>query len=175
MSLIKFGTIPELARPAESKIIVPAFVPRPGGLPIDADEIAPRLWQGADPPRGGVLRNLGFRGVVLCAQEHQYAPRDFPGVRVVNAPMDDAWYVASETARAAAAAGAELWRRGAKVLVVCHMGINRSGLVSALILRNITGCSGAQAVAAVKRKRPGALSNRAFVKFLERLAPRKSA
>jgi protein-tyrosine phosphatase len=162
MSLITFGTSPEARRH-----LIVASAEKP--LPIDANKIAPRLWQGADPPKGGLLRQLGFRVLVLCAEECQYPPSAFPGIRIINAPMDDAWYVASETARRGANQAAELWRRGAPVLITCHMGLNRSGLVSALTLRAITGCSGNQAMLAIQRKRPNALYNKAFQTFLKRL------
>lgn len=60
---------------------------------------------------------------------------------------------------------------GYPVLVHCAAGLNRSGLVNALIVRQIRGISGAEAIAHVRRARPGALFNETFVKYLETLAP----
>ena len=58
---------------------------------------------------------------------------------------------------------------GGAVLVYCNAGRNRSSLVSALMLRLITGCSGAEAVVKLRAARPNALANPAFVAFLETL------
>jgi len=47
------------------------------------------------------------------------------------------------------------------VYVVCQHGMNRSGLVAGLLLREL-GMSGAEAVERICSARPGALSNQAF-------------
>jgi protein-tyrosine phosphatase len=61
-------------------------------------------------------------------------------------------------------------RRGGRVLVMCRAGRNRSGLLTALVVRQLTGCSGPEAVAGVRRGRPRALANPHFERYLERLA-----
>ncbi len=48
-----------------------------------------------------------------------------------------------------------------QLFVMCQHGMNRSGLVAALVLRSL-GLSGAEAVARIVTARPGALSNEAF-------------
>jgi hypothetical protein len=53
-----------------------------------------------------------------------------------------------------------------RVYVMCHHGMNRSGLVAGLILREL-GVSGDAAIARIAAARPGALSNRAFRAILE--------
>jgi protein-tyrosine phosphatase len=55
---------------------------------------------------------------------------------------------------------------GLEVLVHCHEGRNRSALVTALALRELTGCSGEDAVAVLRAARPGVLSNSVFADAL---------
>jgi hypothetical protein len=52
------------------------------------------------------------------------------------------------------------------VLTMCNAGRNRSGMLSAMILRNLLGVTGAEAVAIVQRERPNALANEHFVHYL---------
>lgn len=140
---------------------------------IDADEVAPGLWQGSIPPQGDVLRRAGFGVLVLCAREHQPSGAKFPEVVTLHAPMEDAeldtatWATAVRAARAVADARL----RGQRALVTCAMGLNRSGLVSALSLMIFDGMNGSQAVARVKSRRPMALFNESFVRALK--APRR--
>lgn len=58
---------------------------------------------------------------------------------------------------------------GETVLVHCAAGVNRSGLVTALVVRELTGCSGLSARIQVQTMRPGALINRAYTKYLDDL------
>lgn len=58
---------------------------------------------------------------------------------------------------------------GAVVLTMCNAGRNRSGLLSALIVRELLGLPGSAAVALVREHRPNALANPHFVEFLEGL------
>ena len=53
-----------------------------------------------------------------------------------------------------------------RLLVMCHHGMNRSALVTGLVLREL-GLSGAEAVSRIVAARPGALSNRAFRAIVE--------
>lgn len=59
-------------------------------------------------------------------------------------------------------------QRGA-ILTVCYGGQNRSALMSGLILRKLTGCSGAEAIDAVRQGRRNALTNHHFCAFLRSL------
>ena len=54
-----------------------------------------------------------------------------------------------------------------KVLVHRHMGKSRSGLVNALVAMKILGISGREAVEFVRQRRPGALGNAVFARYLE--------
>jgi protein-tyrosine phosphatase len=60
---------------------------------------------------------------------------------------------------------AELVRRGDRVLSHCGMGLNRSALMAALILRYL-GMDGPRAVERCQQRRPGALYNTVFSEYL---------
>jgi hypothetical protein len=64
--------------------------------------------------------------------------------------------------------GTRLLESGQKVLSHCGMGFNRSALVAGVILVQ-RGLSGAEAVARIRRRRPGALFNETFEAYLESL------
>ena len=66
---------------------------------------------------------------------------------------------------AAAADLATLVRAGNKVLIFCHMGMNRSGLMTALTLMNL-GYDWQQALAAIRQRHGCTMSNRSFVEAL---------
>lgn len=137
---------------------------------IDADRILPHLYQGAHPPEGPILRQFGFDALVLCALEHQNC-NDYPGLRIAAAPMDDCPTVPKKTAHAAARFVTMAIRSGQRVYVACHMGLNRSGLVTALAVRELTGWSGRAAARMVQARRAGALSNEHFLRYVESLPP----
>ena len=112
---------------------------------------------------------LGFSAVVLCAIEHQPDAYRFGGVDVLHAPMDDDYRPLTpaerETARTARREVAVRLLEGRRVLVTCHAGLNRSGLVSALSLLRIAprGFTPYDAVRLVQSRRAGALRNPYFV------------
>ncbi|MFM2152758.1 MAG: hypothetical protein RL199_1193 [Pseudomonadota bacterium] len=143
--------------------------------PLDADEVADRLWQGGAPPLDARVRRAGFDLLVLCAEEYQPPEEAFAGVRVLHAPNEDApditprqWRGALDASREVAAA----LRRGEKVLVTCAAGLNRSGLVSALAMLRLAG-AGADAsaiVAQVQSRRFLALCNDRFVELVHLFA-----
>ena len=64
--------------------------------------------------------------------------------------------------------GASLVRDGHVVLSHCGMGFNRSALVAGLILHEL-GMPGAETVARLRDRRPGALFNPTFASYLESL------
>lgn len=141
---------------------------------LDIDQIAQNLYQGSNPPHGTALADAGFDVLVLCACERQYAPENYPGLkRVIYAPMDDTDVVPKAMARSAAQKVVRELRAGSKVLVVCNMGLNRSGLVNALALHYLTGQSGASAMQTVQSRRQSALFNPAFALYLYHLMPRE--
>jgi protein tyrosine/serine phosphatase len=66
---------------------------------------------------------------------------------------------------AVARLGATLIESGHRVLCHCLMGFNRSALMAGLILVYL-GMSGAEALALLRSKRPGALYNETFADYL---------
>lgn len=136
--------------------------------PFDATEIYPGLYQGSVPIRGRFLSERGFSAVVLAAREHQPGPERFPGLRtVISAPLDDAGYPPTagekQTAKMAATAVADIIRSGRRVLVTCHMGRNRSGLIVGLALADLLPDANRHyIVETIREARPGALSNKWF-------------
>ena len=142
-----------------------------------ATQIARGLWQGPFPPPDAVdLRSSGFDVLVLCAKEAQPPASAYPGVDVVHAPFDDRGQPPTlhelTTAACAARVAASERSAGRSVLVTCWMGQNRSGLVSALALRFLTGLSGEDCRRIVQARVPGALANPYFVEVLAGLPAR---
>jgi hypothetical protein len=141
---------------------------------LDANRVASRIWMGGYPRPPRNLARLGFSMLVLCAEEAQPDAGQYPGTLVVRAPNDDARErpltpAQERIARNAAREAADHWRGGGRVLVTCYMGWNRSGLVTGLLLRELTDLSPAQIVQAVRNARgPSALSNASFVAALLR-------
>jgi protein-tyrosine phosphatase len=60
-------------------------------------------------------------------------------------------------------------RAGGTVLTMCNAGRNRSGLLSALIVRELSGIPGSAAMEVVRCHRPRAIANPNFERFLEGL------
>lgn len=142
----------------------------PYAIEYQANKIVDHLYQGGMPPPGRGLANAGIKVLVLAAKEHQDASA-YEGVEVILAPGDDdarrhrldrfidGW-------RAAAAQVVEHVRAGRNVLVTCMAGQNRSGLIVALALRELTGWSGAKCVEHVSACRPHALNNATFANYI---------
>ncbi len=148
---------------------------------IDAHRLMARLWQGSVPLSGALLRDLGFDVVVLCAEELQTPddfsvaginpPPDLVEVGVYRCPLDDARLTEAEASRAhsASVALARMHREGKRILVTCAQGRNRSGLVAALTMRLLLGCTGSHAASIVRMVRPRALTNHWFRDYLDGL------
>jgi protein-tyrosine phosphatase len=144
------------------------------GYGIDANMIKPNLWQGSLPPEGSYLSSLGFDVVVFCAQEYQPRVSFFPDIEVIHAPNDDdsSRSITQQELSTAARAAKKVVRavnQGKKVLVTCLAGRNRSGLVVALALHQLTGMSGEEVVTYIKERRPYALTNSNFVDVLSQI------
>lgn len=145
---------------------------------MTATRIASRLYQGSEPPQGEELSRAGVHTLVLCAVEFQPASSAFWGIEVLRCPLDDSlepmsphtWALVERTAQRVT----ERVRHKDRVLVTCHQGRNRSGLVTALALTRLYQVSGTEAVSWVKRSRALALTNPAFVKKIEEAVPARA-
>jgi protein-tyrosine phosphatase len=131
---------------------------QPGPGYVSVGEVFPNLFVGAKPPRGPILRQLGFTMLVLAADTNQPPDSEFPGIRVLRPRLlDDGSespdHVAKRACPYARAVYAEL-RRGGKVLSTCEWGYNRSAIVAGLAMR-MSGLTVDQVVARLRNGRPG--------------------
>ncbi len=133
-------------------------------------EILPGLWQGGTsesshlgmPTKAGHYRGeRPFDLIVTLYADAQPAPW---GVEEIRYGFPDAALHSDdlERLRSIAAYVAERWQSGGRVLVRCQAGVNRSGLVLALVLHNL-GWKSADALAHLRTVRsPWVLSNSDF-------------
>jgi protein-tyrosine phosphatase len=127
------------------------------------------LWIGSAPPIGWTV-GQHFDCLVLSAMEYPPGPSCFPKVETIAVSMNDDGTPMrrQEMAEAVRAAGRVLsWLKARKrVLVTCHAGLNRSGLVLALILIK-DGLTPQDAIARIRDHRgEDALFNRDFHNWL---------
>jgi protein-tyrosine phosphatase len=132
------------------------------------------LAQGSRPENHSRLYGT-FDVVVLCAHEDQDIP--LPGVEVVHVPLDDDPNgpppTQEEVGRAwqAAKTVAKRMRQGKRVLVTCHMGLNRSAIVTgfALVMLGFDADDAIRRVRSIRGER--AFSNHHFVELLRQVRP----
>lgn len=145
---------------------------------MDASKIIARLYQGSYPSPEDVVRKR-INVVVFCArgaQPDRAWLRAAPGVIAIDAGInDDPWVplnaVDQRKVIGASTHAAARWKRGARVLVTCQAGLNRSGLVTALTLRHL-GIDPKVAVILIRSRREGALFNKLFVHYIYDLPQR---
>jgi len=92
-------------------------------------------------------------------------PTDANKFLYVYLPIQDGELPDLDRLHAVAKLGAELVRRGDRVLAHCGMGLNRSALMVALILRYL-GMAAEDCVKRCQDRRPGALYNKIFADYL---------
>jgi len=144
--------------------------PRANLVAIAGELCAPAIWMGgAHTERGNEIRLEGIAGswVIDCAgdmpreyreQAGRWLVRVFADIDAVPSGLPSIRDMVREAASAMDARSADA---PTNVYVVCQHGMNRSGLVAGLLLREL-GMSGAEAVERICSARPGALSNQAF-------------
>lgn len=154
------------------------YAPRwigPDDMPVDLhSEIVPALWMGgtADEdwihypaPREELSEPAPYDAVVTLFAWAQ--PMTW-GVEELRYGFGDCELDGANLPRILKAArwAHERWRAGERVLVRCQAGINRAGLVTALVLM-LDGRSPREAIEVIRRRRsPLALCNDAFVDWL---------
>jgi len=129
----------------------------------------PWLAQGSEPPSG---TRIPFDVIVLAAMECQQI--DLPGYIVMRVPLDDSEYaqrvgpseVDRKRIRHAAREIADRVRLRQRVLVTCHAGRNRSGVLAGLALRHL-GLPGVEAARRIRLLRNG-LTNPHFLEMVVR-------
>ena len=92
-------------------------------------------------------------------------PELFDKFLYIYLPIHDGEMPDLDRLHAVARLGAELVRRGDRVLAHCGLGLNRSALMVALILRYL-GVDAKMAIERCRDRRPGALYNTAFSEYL---------
>lgn len=150
----------------------------PDHIVFSCNEVWPGrgLFIGSRPYLSEFVGAHTFDVIVLCDGGWQGKQELYPWARVYDCPlMDDeeGGMLAGEVSRAWAAGhyAAHHLSLGSRVLVTCHAGHNRSGLVAGLAMCAM-GKDGADAVRTIRENRPGALYNSHFVKLLEDLKGR---
>lgn len=168
---------PSCAKPAQDGQLCALHAKAPAGQrggwlsaakrkPYDATVVSPRLWIGAKPPFDKDLPGVDI--LVLCAAEVQPDQLAFHGA-VLRCPIPDAELDAAQVRLVlqTAVAVAKAIVSGQRVLVTCRMGLNRSALIVALALHQLTTMSGEQIVEHIRRQRSlSALSNKHFVQLV---------
>lgn len=161
----------------ETTNLTTAPVELPGVAPADPPtELLPgRLWQGGCPVDFEWVRRAGVSAIIDIADADAHPPAgETDGLLYVKAPLVDGGALPDPalTVRLATLA-AGLVADGHTVLVHCTFGRNRSGLVAALVVREVLGISGADALAHVQAHRAGTVNNDTFADWLRTLpAPR---
>jgi len=136
-----------------------------------ASKVLENLWQGSAPPIGD---NIGryFDCMVLSAVEYQLGNECFPNVELAHAELYDhgspiTWDQMQQAVRMAGKVIRWL-RDGKRVLVTCHMGLNRSGLIVALALCCGYKYTPDQAISMIRQARgQQAMGNSSFRAFLK--------
>jgi protein-tyrosine phosphatase len=145
----------------------------PGVAPAEppTELVAGRLWQGGCPVDFGWVRDTGIDVVLDLADADAHPPAaEIVGLIYLKCPLVDGEDLpdpAVTTRLAGFVAG--LVDEGHRALVHCTFGRNRSGLVATLVVRELLGRSGEDALAHVQARRDRAVNNEAFAAWLRSL------
>ncbi|SFC57984.1 Dual specificity phosphatase, catalytic domain [Nocardioides terrae] len=147
----------------------------PGVEPADppTELVRHRLWHGGCPVDFAWVRGAGIDVVLDVADADSYPPApEIEGLIYLKSPLVDHGTLPDEglTLRLAQLV-AGLVDDGHRALVHCTFGRNRSGLMATLIVRELLGVSGTEALAHVRSLRDGAANNEVFSDWLETLPP----
>jgi len=148
--------------------------PRASLIAVAGELCAPGIWMGgAHTQRGNEIRieTIGQSWFIDCAGDMpaayragagRWLARVFADIEEIPAGFESLRATVREVARAM---GNGLENAPEHLYVVCQHGMNRSGLVAGLLLREF-GIGGDDAVERICRARPGALSNQAFRRLI---------
>lgn len=138
---------------------------------LDFHWIVPNLAQGSYPNPPQVAFDQ-FDVLVFTAEEHQPRIKAPKGCYLFKIPLDDDIYrplpvevqrILHEAAQRISA----FLLQGHKVLITCHQGLNRSGILTALVLMYAHRMRAKDAIRLIRRKRDKeALCNPMFEQFL---------
>ena len=145
----------------------------PGVDPADPPtELVPgQLWHGGCPVDFAWARETGVDLVLDLADADAYPPADeIEGLTYLKCPLEDGDDLPDPalTLRLAELVTG-LVREGRQALVHCTFGRNRSGLLATLVVRELLGISGADALAHVQERRDRAVNNDDFARWLRSL------
>ena len=145
----------------------------PGVDPADppSELVEGRLWHGGCPVDFDWVRATGIDVVLDLADPDAHPPAsEIAGLTYLKCPLvdDDDVPDPGVTLRLASLV-AGLVRDGHQALVHCTFGRNRSGLVATLVVRDLLGLSGADALAYVRERRDGVANNETFEAWLRTL------
>jgi hypothetical protein len=149
----------------------------PGVAPADppTELVVGKLWQGGCPVDYDWVREAGITAVVDFADPDTYPPAGATeGLVYLKSPLVDGEEVPDPavTLRLATLI-AGLVEDGYRVLVHCTFGRNRSGLMASLVVRELLGLPGGDAMRYVQERREGTVNNESFAAWLRTLpAPR---
>lgn len=141
---------------------------------LNANKIIDRLWQGSYPYSMDAVKE-NFDVLVLCADELQMTYNDilldehYPSITIIRCGLDDSIPVRAGDFKKANNASKKIaieYNLGKQILITCAAGLNRSGLITALVLRLISDMSGSDASKLIKNARHGALYNTAFDAYI---------
>lgn len=123
-------------------------------------------------PKESKLKALREHGIGVVVSLIRHVDEDLAGpdgLEYYNLPIADGKNWDQNMVMALSYRMAEKIRQEKKVLVHCNAGRNRSGLVCALIVRELWGISGSEALEYVRKKRPRAVANPHFEEYLRSL------
>jgi protein-tyrosine phosphatase len=145
----------------------------PGVEPADPPtELIPgSLWQGGVPVDFDWVRATHITALIDLADPDTYPPAGATeGLVYMKAPLVDSADVPDPTLTLPLASLiAGLIGDGYRVLVHCTFGRNRSGLMTSLIVREVLGLSGEEAMRYVQERRRGTVNNESFAAWLRSL------
>lgn len=159
--------------PQASTALTTDVVDLPGVEPADppTEMVEGRLWHGGCPVDYDWVRATGLTAVVDLADADTYPPvGETEGLLYLKCPLVDEGALPDEgLVLRLASLVAGLVEDGHRVLVHCTFGRNRSGLLVSLVVRELLGLSGAEAVAYVQGRRRNTVNNETFAAWLRSL------